>query len=210
MYDDYSFGVEINGKRVGLFKTILAELLLLVIGIIIFIFVSTPVTTKGYITNVGQVEVEKRQDWQRVRESYLVATYVYTIGGKEYSGEYKNPIKDYEVGQEVTVYLRIFSKTSSSLFNESIIGYIVLGSCGGLSLVFIVLTLIAYAKFKKYSKAKEFVEYDSDAIERKRIEDLKALAESADFGTKQCPYCNSVINLGDIKCPRCGADLSQN
>ena len=62
MYDDYSFGVEINGKRVGLFKTILAELLLLVIGIIIFIFVSTPVTTKGYITNVGQVEVEKRQD----------------------------------------------------------------------------------------------------------------------------------------------------
>ena len=47
MYDECGFGVSIRGKRIGLVKSILVELLLLILGVTLSLFVATPVKTKG-------------------------------------------------------------------------------------------------------------------------------------------------------------------
>ncbi|MCR5113833.1 MAG: zinc ribbon domain-containing protein [Acholeplasmatales bacterium] len=207
MYDEYGFGASVNGKRIGLVKSILVELLILVIGLIIFVFVATPVKTTG--TVLGYYQLEQRDEDHRIITYYEVA-YSYTINGKEYRGTSKNPLRSYTEGENITVYTRILVPSNSTIYNESVVAFIILGACGGFSLVLVCLTLVSYGKYRKMLKEREYVESDPEALERKRLEDLRAMAGNTELATKQCPYCNTIIGLLDDHCPSCGADLSQN
>ena len=59
-------------------------------------------------------------------------------------------------------------------------------------------------------KEKEETQNDPEALERKRLEDLRAMADNLELATKRCPYCNTIIGLLDDHCHNCGRDLRQN
>ena len=205
MYDECGFGASIRGKRIGLVKTILAELLWLILGVTLFLFVATPVKTKGSVISFYTME---HSDKDGTTTSYVVS-YSYTFNGNEYLGEVKNPFRSYTEGEEIDVYPRLLAPSNSTLYDQSWLAFIILGVCGGTSLLLIFKTLVSYSKYRKMLKEKEEAQNDPEALERKRLEDLRAMADNVELAAKQCPYCNTIIGLLDDHCPSCGADLNQ-
>ncbi|MCR5113832.1 MAG: zinc ribbon domain-containing protein [Acholeplasmatales bacterium] len=186
-----------NGKKQGFVKTILAELFILLFGVIFFAISATPIKTTGVVTSY----YESGRNGSASDYHHNVK-FEYEVFGISFLGETENVHRSYTEGEEVTVYCGLIL-VNGSVKNNSVIGTVVLLACTFGSIALIIFTVKSHIQNKKHPN-------DDVVIMNTPVQKENAHEATIEGPTKRCPYCDSLISLDAKHCSSCGADLSQD
>ena len=130
------------------------------------------------------------------RNGYYYSSYKYTVDGVEYNRQSKvgwtllEPIDAelYYLKSDPNVIYETEAKSDMSSTNGLYIF---------LAVLFGIITIVIYAGgINKYQLDPAYVE------EQKRQEEAKQME-----GKRKCPYCKSIMDASENKCPNCGASM---
>lgn len=223
-----SINVSGGSRKASIPETTFIGILLIIIGIISFLFIATPRHTIATIidTDIATDSYEK----------YEVYDFEYYVNGIRYTGYGDDDLNadgtlSIEVGEKYTLYLRLLGDTSYSFSDQTPTGFLIGGVLSAFGIFAIAHAVKAYVKFRK--ELAEVGDANGDGkVDKYDIEYAKkkktGMADGAYDGARDataenvydelrkekpkrvCPYCGSLVGDEHLFCVQCGGRLSED